>query len=96
MSIHTPFITGVYHTTEEFRAIEDHAAVCQAWTGMLIAVCGPANDEDSQKVAQLFASAPDMQHACIKALAFIQANHPNETQLIYDLSHALDWSKGQA
>lgn len=50
---------GVYKTTDAFRSIEQHACVCFDDL-TLVAVTGQAEDEKSQKYAQLFASAPEL------------------------------------
>lgn len=50
---------GVYEVTDAFRAIEQHACVCFDDMG-LVAVTGRADDEESQKYADLFAAAPEM------------------------------------
>jgi hypothetical protein len=50
---------GTYDTTAAFRAIEQHTCISDA-EGNLIAVTGPAGDEESQDYAQLFSAAPKL------------------------------------
>lgn len=48
-----------YEATDEFRAIDWHACVMDE-TGGLIAATGPAGDAESERMARLFAAAPDL------------------------------------
>lgn len=54
---------GVYPATAEFRKIENHSCVCYEDDLGLVAVTGPAGDEESEKYAELFAAAPEMLEA---------------------------------
>ena len=62
---------AIYDTTDTFRAISQHAAVC--FDDMtLVAVTGPADDKESQEYATLFAASHKMlaalegAEACLK------------------------------
>lgn len=55
-----PLTFGVYYTTPTFRAIEQHSCVCFSDDMGLVASTGRANDEESQRYAELFALAPKM------------------------------------
>ena len=72
MSKHLNF--GVYKTTENFRKIEQHSCVC--FDDMaLVAVTGPANDEESQRYAELFAAAPELLNMLELAIRYLE--HPD-------------------
>lgn len=62
-----PLAVGEYETTEGFRRHALHTAVCFAdegpEAGGLVAVTGPAGDEESGQYARLFAAAPDLLEA---------------------------------
>jgi hypothetical protein len=63
---------GVYKTTETFRAIENHCAIC--FDDMtLVAVTGPAEDLESKQYAELFVAAPKM----LEILRTIISNYDN-------------------
>lgn len=55
---------GKYLATDTFRAIEWHACVCREEDRALFAVTGPAGDPKSERVAALFAAAPELLAAC--------------------------------
>jgi hypothetical protein len=52
---------GFYQTTEAFKSIIEHTAVMNEETGLLVAVTGPAHDPESERLARLFASAPELE-----------------------------------
>lgn len=52
---------GVYETTEAFREIEQHSCVCYEDDLGLVATTGPAEDLESQQLADFFANAPAME-----------------------------------
>lgn len=54
---------GVYEATEAFRETQKHSCVCYEDDLGLVAVTGPAGDEESEKYAELFAAAPQMLEA---------------------------------
>ena len=58
--------TGFYQPTEKFLAITEHRAVMRSSDQMLIALCGPVGDNDTEEVARLIAAAPQL----LKALEF--------------------------
>ena len=61
-----PLVVMEYEATERFRSIALHTAVAHL-DGRLVAVTGPAHDQDSLIYAQLFASSPRLLAACEKA-----------------------------
>lgn len=61
-----PWSVGVYKTTENFRRITQHTCVCDPVTYALIAVCGPADDQQSQVDATLISTAPELLEAIRK------------------------------
>jgi hypothetical protein len=69
---------GVYETTETFKSIKQHSCVC--FDDMsLVAVTGPAEDEESQKYAQLFAQAPALLRELDNAVTLLEAVRRGET-----------------
>jgi len=64
---------GQYTPTEAFKAISNHSCVCRKDDMSLIALFGPAEDRESQKMADLFAAAPEMLEALKEAEDEIQA-----------------------
>jgi hypothetical protein len=54
---HRKLTTGVYAPSKPFLSIPLHTAVCDAQTGDLIAVTGPAGDPASEAYAVLFAQS---------------------------------------
>lgn len=58
-----PWNVGVYEITETFKSIPQHSCVCDPVTLGLIAVCGPAEDQQSQVDADLIAAAPELLEA---------------------------------
>ena len=75
-----PWSVGFYEPTENFRKIAQHACVCDPKTMMLIAICGPAEDEQSQKDADFIAAAPDLLAAC--------------EEMLYHITHSMDCTHG--
>lgn len=59
-----PLTFGVYETTPAFQAIPKHSCVCYADDRGLVAVTGPADDPESQRLSELFAAAPELLAAC--------------------------------
>lgn len=57
---------GQYTPTEEFKAIPNMACVCYEEDRGLVAVTGPADDQESQEYAELFRAAPRMYKALKK------------------------------
>lgn len=49
---------GQYTPTASFRTITNHSCVCKKSDMGLIAITGPAEDEESQKLSDLFAASP--------------------------------------
>lgn len=60
---------GQYNPSETFKQIINHSCVCRPDLG-LVAVTGRAEDLESQKMADLFAAAPDLLVAAKVALAW--------------------------
>lgn len=54
---------GQYTPSENFKQIANHSCVCRKDDMGLIAITGPAEDLESQKMADLFAAAPEMLEA---------------------------------
>jgi len=71
MTAHTPgpWTVGEYTPTANFITITNLSCVCDAETRALIAVCGRADDRQSQVDADLIAAAPDLLAACERILA---------------------------
>lgn len=63
-----PYTVGYYCPTEDFKRIQEHAAVMQVDNCGLVAVTGPADDPESVELAHLFAAAPALLDACRKAV----------------------------
>jgi hypothetical protein len=55
---------GTYETTNAFRQIGEHCAVIVEETKALVAITGPSHELEAQRVAKLFAAAPDLLAAC--------------------------------
>lgn len=70
---HRPLTTGVYLPSQAFLTLPAHTAVCDATTGALIAVTGPAHDPESLAYATLFAQA-----AKLRALLGVCAEYIEE------------------
>jgi hypothetical protein len=64
---------GVYEATDAFRAIKQHSCVCFDDMG-LVAVTGPADDEESKQYAELFAAAPDILAALEGIMEYMKDN----------------------
>jgi hypothetical protein len=67
-----PWHVAAYETTERFRAVEWHEAICvdegpDESQGMLIAVCGPAHDAGSIADAELIVRAVNALPALLAA-----------------------------
>ncbi len=54
---------GVYEATPALAEVLQHSCVCYADDKGLVAVTGPAGDEEGEKYAELFAAAPEMLEA---------------------------------
>ena len=75
---------GVYKATDTFRAIEEHSCVC--FDDMtLVAVTGPASDQEAQKYAELFAAAPDL----LKALKLAVVEMKEDLSAWGDCDHSV-------
>lgn len=72
---------GVYLATPEFQAISQHSCVCYE-DMTLVAVTGRAEDELSQKYAELFASAP----ALVDAVAALAAENAKLREALESIS----------
>lgn len=59
-TIGSKWTVGQYTPSENFKKITNHSCVCCAETLEVIALCGSADDLDSQKQADLMAAAPEM------------------------------------
>lgn len=59
----TKLIAGEYEATDSFRAIAKHTCVARP-DGTLVAVTGPAGDDESAAFALLCAAAPELLEAC--------------------------------
>jgi len=77
---------GTYDATETFRSVNRHIAVCRP-NGELIAVTGPDDDVtgESERIAQLFAAAPDLKAACE---AISKADNYDEIEAAKELAKA--------
>lgn len=49
---------GQYTPSDTFKAIANHSCVCRKCDMGLVAITGPADDRESQRMADLFAAAP--------------------------------------
>lgn len=92
-----PWTVGVYETTANFRQIERHACVCDPETRLVIAVTGPAEDEQSQKDADLMAAAPELYEAMYDIIASgaFKARNPSEAAIRERAMAALAKARGQ-
>ena len=54
-----PLFVCTYEPTQNFKDIEQHVGVCDA-NGVIVALTGPVEDQDSADDAALFASAGDL------------------------------------
>lgn len=63
---------GQYTPTASFKTITNHSCVCKKSDMGLVAITGPAEDEESQKMSDLFSAAPDMLKACQHALPLLK------------------------
>ncbi len=71
-----PWTVGQYTPSPKFLAVINHLCVCDPTTLALIAVCGRADDRQSQIDCDLIATAPDLLEACEaqhKAIDFLLA-----------------------
>lgn len=68
-----PLAPAVYDTTDSFREIEQHVAVCWPDDMTLVAVTGRAGDPMAEKYADLFAASPRTL-AALEALAGLFTN----------------------
>jgi hypothetical protein len=50
---------GQYIPTDGFKTVDNHSCVCQ-FNKNLIAITGPADDIESQKLADLISAAPEL------------------------------------
>ena len=89
---------GQYEPTDSFKNIKNHSCVCDQDKG-LIALTGPADDKESQQLADLFAVAPDM----LNALKHVREQMPHiETgvnngseNMLKDVFNAIDKAEGK-
>lgn len=75
-----PLAFGVYETTPAFQAIQQHSCVCYADDLGLVAVTGPADDPESQRLAELLAASPQLRAELIKAESFIAGFEDDDSQ----------------
>lgn len=54
---------GQYTPTESFRTIKNHSCVCRKSDMGLIALTGAAEEEESQRISDLFSAAPELLEA---------------------------------
>ena len=96
------WIVGVYDATANFLSIKEHTCVCVAENRMLVATCGPANDDQSQADAHLIAAAPALLDALTELLAFEDESIPESMwgsgyqATIYKALAAIAKAKGQS
>lgn len=66
-----PMTVAEMTATPEFHKINDHVAVVFADSMEVVAVVGPAGDEESIRFAKLFAAAPDLLAVCQAAMRIV-------------------------
>ena len=59
-----PWFVDEYIPKDRFNAVHQHVGVCDGSGLSVVALCGPAGDEQSQKDAFLISAAPDLLEAC--------------------------------
>ena len=75
-----PWRAGIYEATESFKNIEQHSCICDHDNYGLIAICGPAEDKQSQIDAAFIVHAcnchDELLAAGKRALSFLHIDVP--------------------
>jgi len=96
--LNRPLAAGYYDTTDSFRAIPHHCCVYFEDDDTLVAVTGPAHDQESQAYAQLFAAAPALMTLAEEIAAWLIAPDTSQETLTYFANKsraAIAQAKGQ-
>lgn len=78
---------GQYTPTQTFKEITNHSCVCRKDDMGLVALFGPADDLESQRMADLFSAAPEMLEALKSLVGRIEGDGSS-----LEMANALQWS----